>query len=136
MTDNPKGELIARLSAEGRPPEFRVEESGPPHAPSFHAQVWSGGEVLGHGRGSSKREAERLAAEEALGRQSPDTGIGAVMPASWPIYPGVLAEALAVADERAALDAPLPQVAADAAGLYRELLAQLGHQPGSEPEKQ
>ncbi|MEQ1505620.1 MAG: ribonuclease III, partial [Myxococcota bacterium] len=43
-----------------------TDTSGPPHAPSFDVEVRIGPQVLGRGRGTSKREASRLAAEDAL----------------------------------------------------------------------
>nr|WP_270888664.1 ribonuclease III [Pedococcus sp. 5OH_020] len=46
-------------------PEYRVEEEGPDHAKTFHAQALVGAEVLGSGTGRSKKEAEQKAAELA-----------------------------------------------------------------------
>lgn len=46
-------------------PEYRVSDSGPDHAKHFAAEVFVGGELLGHGQGSSKKIAEQLAAQEA-----------------------------------------------------------------------
>jgi ribonuclease-3 len=46
-------------------PEYRLDESGPDHEKSFHAQVVVGHEVLGSGEGRSKKEAEQAAAEQA-----------------------------------------------------------------------
>jgi len=54
-------------------PEYRVSDTGPDHAKEFTAEVLVGGEVLGTGRGRSKKVAEQEAAAqayEALG--SPD----------------------------------------------------------------
>jgi ribonuclease III len=48
------------------PPEYTVEESGPDHAKLFVAAVWIGGQKLGEGAGSSKKEAEQHAAAKAL----------------------------------------------------------------------
>lgn len=51
----------------GQIPEYRVvSEEGPPHQRVFTVEVWVGGELLGVGRGRSKKEAEQRAAEEAL----------------------------------------------------------------------
>jgi ribonuclease-3 len=47
-------------------PEYTVEESGPDHAKSFVASAWVGGQLLGAGSGSSKKEAEQQAAAKAL----------------------------------------------------------------------
>jgi ribonuclease-3 len=48
------------------PPEYVVHESGPDHAKQFVAVVVIGGEHLGEGVGSSKKEAEQQAAAEAM----------------------------------------------------------------------
>jgi ribonuclease III len=47
-------------------PEYTVEESGPDHAKHFVAAAWVGGQRLGEGAGSSKKEAEQQAAAKAL----------------------------------------------------------------------
>jgi ribonuclease-3 len=49
-------------------PEYELERDGPDHAPSFHAIVRLGTEVLGEGRGGSKKAATQAAAAEALRR--------------------------------------------------------------------
>ena len=41
-------------------------ESGPDHAKVFEIEARLNSNVIGHGRGRSKREAEQLAAKEAL----------------------------------------------------------------------
>ena len=46
-------------------PEYRVAEHGPDHKKSFHAEVRVGSELMGSGSGSSKKEAEQMAAEVA-----------------------------------------------------------------------
>jgi len=48
------------------PPEYVVVESGPDHAKQFVAEAWVGGERLGEGVGTSKKEAEQQAAAGAL----------------------------------------------------------------------
>lgn len=64
---HPKGLLIERAQKLGlERPEFETTQTGPEHEPSFLTDVTVGGELLGTGQGSSKREAERRAAEEAL----------------------------------------------------------------------
>lgn len=50
----------------GRVPEYRISSSGPDHAKRFQARVFLLGELLGEGRGRSKKEAEQAAAKEAL----------------------------------------------------------------------
>lgn len=48
-------------------PEYRLlEETGPAHAKIFRVGVWIRGERLGEGAGSSKKEAQVLAAERAI----------------------------------------------------------------------
>jgi ribonuclease-3 len=46
-------------------PQYRVTEDGPDHQKSFNAEVIVGSEPLGSGSGSSKKEAEQMAAEVA-----------------------------------------------------------------------
>jgi len=46
-------------------PEYDVTEEGPDHQKSFHAEVRVGSELMGSGSGSSKKEAEQMAAEVA-----------------------------------------------------------------------
>jgi ribonuclease-3 len=46
-------------------PDYAITESGPDHAKAFAARALVGGEELGHGAGSSKKEAEQQAAEGA-----------------------------------------------------------------------
>lgn len=141
--DNPKGDLIAVLTAQGHTPEFRVATEGAAHARSFSASVWVGGQLLGTGTGSSKREAERRAAEQALAELREDsdhpsqkrTRQSSPAPLNHspiPLHANVLAEALAVADGRTPKGASPSEVAQAAATLYRELLAELGY--GSETQ--
>lgn len=77
-------ELAAQLSL--GLPVYAVQERGPDHAKQFAAEVRVGGERLGAGQGSSKKDAERRAAVEALG----------VLMGRWPaglpvVDPGLLA---------------------------------------------
>jgi ribonuclease-3 len=55
---------LASLCAAGVP-EYAVTESGPDHAKVFQAQARVGDRVLGTGDGSTKKEAEQKAAEQA-----------------------------------------------------------------------
>lgn len=151
---NAKGELIAACRSLGLPdPAFATESGGPGHAPWFRCTVTVAGQERGLGEGKSRREAERLASLDALralgvleqpgepeaggsggqaGAGLPETGLPrAVSPARWPIYADVLSQALLVAHERSD-DGTLPQVAQDAALLYRALMSELGHTPQEE----
>ena len=138
---NAKGELIAACRNQGLPdPSFQNESGGPGHAPWFRTVVLLGAHELGTGEGRSKRDAERAASLEALKAitalaEAPPSQT-AQQPAQsaapgrgrWPVYADVLREALLVAHERNE-DGPLPQVASEAAELYRRLLTELGHAP-------
>jgi ribonuclease-3 len=46
-------------------PDYVVTEEGPDHQKSFHAELRIGVELMGSGTGSSKKEAEQMAAEAA-----------------------------------------------------------------------
>src|SRR5665647_2265471 len=46
-------------------PDYRVAEQGPDHQKCFQAEVRVGSELMGSGSGSSKKEAEQMAAEVA-----------------------------------------------------------------------
>ena len=67
-TSNPKGRLQEVLQAIQREsPIYRiVAEEGPDHLKQFKAEVFWCGKALGVGRGSSKKNAETAAAEDAL----------------------------------------------------------------------
>jgi ribonuclease-3 len=76
---------LQELSASGSlgGPEYRVTEEGPDHQKSFHAAVKVGLELMGSGSGSSKKEAEQMAAEVAwteLNRRAKAVLSGAVAP--------------------------------------------------------
>lgn len=64
---NPKGALqqIAQ-DRFGRPDYVLLAAEGPEHERAFDVEVRIAGEALGRGRGSSKQEAEKAAAREAL----------------------------------------------------------------------
>jgi ribonuclease-3 len=63
----------------GERPEYRLlDASGPDHEKSFRIEVWVGGEVLGVGAGSSRREAETAAAAEAIERLRVSHRTGAI----------------------------------------------------------
>ena len=65
-----KSALQELLQARGMPPaEYRLaREEGPDHQKLFHVEVWSLGERLASGDGSTKKEAEQRAARNALQR--------------------------------------------------------------------
>jgi ribonuclease-3 len=65
-----KSALQELLQSKGRPPaEYRlVGETGPDHQKLFYVEVWSVGEFLASGAGSTKKEAEQKAARLALQR--------------------------------------------------------------------
>jgi len=73
---NPKGELQELTQERARrTPEYRLlETGGPAHDRWFTAEVLLGGEVLGQGRGGSKKEAEQAAARVALERLEAPAG--------------------------------------------------------------
>ncbi|MEW6421777.1 MAG: putative dsRNA-binding protein [Deinococcota bacterium] len=130
MNTNAKGDLIARLTALGwGAPSFDARAEGPPHDPLFHVTVTAAGRLLGEGQGRSKRDAERAAAEAALraldAQQDETTRAGG----RWPIYSAVLEGVLDIALELAPEDATPDDVRRNAARLYRDLLADLGHGP-------
>ena len=70
-TSNPKGRLQEVLQAMRREsPSYRIlAEEGPDHLKQFKAEVSWCGKPLGEGHGSSKKNAETAAAEDALEHQ-------------------------------------------------------------------
>ncbi|EYB69686.1 double-stranded RNA binding [Deinococcus phoenicis] len=128
---NAKGDLIARLLTLGLgTPTFDATADGPAHDRVFHVTVTAGGLTLGQGEGRSKRDAERVAAEAALAAlEAREEGQAGRPAGRWPIYAAVLEGALETALELAPEDATLDDVRRDAARLYRDLLAELGHGP-------
>lgn len=65
---HPKGVLIERYQRRGVQPTFDTRMHGPDHEPIFDTDVRVEGQVVASGRGSTKRAAERDAAEQALAR--------------------------------------------------------------------
>jgi ribonuclease-3 len=55
-------------------PEYKVEDTGPDHRKEFSATVLVGGRELGHGTGTTKKEAEQKAAETAWRALSDELG--------------------------------------------------------------
>lgn len=72
---DPKSELQERLQAQtGVAPSYElVETGGPAHDRWFRVEVRHQGNLLGEGRGKSKRGAERAAAAQALSGLAPAT---------------------------------------------------------------
>lgn len=127
---HPKGLLMERLKKLGiGKPEFRTANTGPEHEPTFLSDVLVDGEVYGTGQGSTKREAERLAAEEALGfldrnpqsitpdapepaaptpapaasspaASAPAAGEDGSFEGPWPVFEQLLATTLQIANDR------------------------------------
>jgi len=69
---NPKGELQEILQGlSTRSPSYRiVSQEGPDHCRIFEANVEWGGQMLGSGSGQSKKEAESVAAIDALAKKA------------------------------------------------------------------
>ena len=61
-----KTRLQELLAGQGKRPRYRVSEVGPDHAKVFTATLEIDGTELGAGEGKSKKEAEQVAAEQAL----------------------------------------------------------------------
>ena len=75
--ENPKSALQERLQEDGITPTYRlVETQGPPHDRTFVAQVFAGDQGLAQGTGRTKKEAESQAAKSTLARLSEFLGIG------------------------------------------------------------
>ncbi len=68
--ENPKSQLQEYVQASGRPtPRYRIlSTEGPDHQPVFTVEVTVEDEAVGEGRGGNRADAERSAAEDALGR--------------------------------------------------------------------
>lgn len=57
----------ATMQRWGRLPRYRLESAdGPEHQKTFHMSVWLGEDRLGQGEGRSKKEAQQMAARDAL----------------------------------------------------------------------
>jgi ribonuclease III len=70
-----KTELQEQLARTGRSVSYALlDAEGPPHDRTFTAAAMIDGEEAGVGRGSSKKEAEQVAAQQALGRLGEEAG--------------------------------------------------------------
>ena len=68
---DPKNKLQEIVQANGAkaPPKYVTEQiGGTDHAPEFHSRVYVDGVLYGEGRGSSKKKAEKQAAEDAISK--------------------------------------------------------------------
>lgn len=74
---DPKTELQETLHASGgAAPVYKLEcVEGPEHAPVFISIVEVGGQIVGRGRGATKKASQQMAAEEALTTLRPSDGI-------------------------------------------------------------
>lgn len=65
---NFKGEFLelSQSRGEGNPRYDVISEDGPDHAKVFNVEVYVGDDIVGHGSGNSKKEAEQMAASAAL----------------------------------------------------------------------
>lgn len=116
-------------------PEYSSRGSGPEHDKVFTATVAVNGEDLGRGIARTKREAERLAAEEALEvLEAREAGTEPEpeqeFEGPWPVFEQLLSSIVGIADRRVP-----QQLAGEEAriavrdfslSLYRELLLSLG----------
>jgi ribonuclease III len=60
---------VVQANGAKAPPKYVTEKlGGTDHAPEFHARVYVDGVLYGEGRGSSKKKAEKQAAEDALSK--------------------------------------------------------------------
>lgn len=137
---NPKGELLERTLREGLgKADFKTKMTGPEHEPNFHTEVIVGGRVVGIGEGTTKKSAEKRAAEAAilylnetdnLTNLPSEDANDEPFDGPYPVFQRVLAETLRVANAR--VDAKLKgemateQVRDLALKLYKETLLGLG----------
>jgi ribonuclease III len=137
---NPKGELLERTMREGLgKADFKTKMTGPEHEPNFHTEIVVQGQVVGIGEGTTKKSAEKRAAEAAVlyfnetdnlsNIPSEDAG-DEPFNGPYPIFQRVLAEALRVAnarvDPKLRGESALDQVRDMALKLYKETLLGLG----------
>lgn len=83
-------------------PSYSTSGSGPRHDQVFTAVVTVGDEQLGRGIAKTKREAERLAAEEALGalEEREEQAADERFEGPWPVFEQVLSRTIEVAERR------------------------------------
>ncbi len=67
LKDNPKGQLQEFVGSNAGSLNYKlINASGPTHARLFEVEVYFQDKLCGHGQGSTKKQAENIAAEEAL----------------------------------------------------------------------
>jgi ribonuclease III len=138
---NPKGELLERTLREGLgKADFKTRMTGPEHEPNFVTDVVVQGQIVGTGEGTTKKSAEKRAAEAAilyLNETDNLSNIASEEPSKdepfsgpYPIFDRVLAETLRVANNRVDVklrgEVALGQVRELALKLYKETLLGLG----------
>jgi hypothetical protein len=137
---NPKGELLERTMREGLgKAEFKTKMTGPEHEPDFRTQIYVQGHLIGEGEGTTKKSAEKRAAEAAvlylnetdnLSNLPSDEADEEPFDGPYPVFQRFLAEALRVANNRVDSklkgEAALEQVRELTLKLYKETLLGLG----------
>lgn len=84
--------------------EFVTTQSGPAHDPIFSSDVQLGSKSIGTAQGTSKRQAERRAAVEALANITKNGADVEEFEGPWPIFDDVLAAIVQVAEKRVSAD--------------------------------
>lgn len=138
---NPKGELLERTLREGLgKADFKTRMTGPEHEPNFVTDVVVQGQIVGTGEGTTKKSAEKRAAEAAILYLNETDNLSNVpseeprgdepFDGPYPIFDRVLAETLRVANNRVDVklrgEVALEQVRELALKLYKETLLGLG----------
>jgi ribonuclease III len=137
---NPKGELLERVMREGLgKADFKTRMTGPEHEPNFHTDIIVQGQVVGTGEGTTKKSAEKRAAEAAILYLNETENLSKLpsheadeesFDGPYPIFQRFLAEALRVAntrvDSKLKGEAALEEVKGLALKLYKDILLDLG----------
>lgn len=138
---NPKGELLERTLREGLgKADFKTRMTGPEHEPNFVTDVVVQGQTVGIGEGTTKKSAEKRAAEAAILYLNETDNLSNIpseeprgeepFDGPYPIFDRVLAETLRVANNRVDVklrgEVALGQVRELALKLYKETLLGLG----------
>lgn len=110
--------------------EFVTTQSGPAHDPIFSSAVHLGSKVVGEAQGTSKRQAERRAAVDALANITTNGVDMEEFDGPWPIFDRVLATAIEVAERRISADLrgedAEEAIKEFATSLYKDVLQDLG----------